>query len=133
MITKETFKNFIKIISIYFAKRKILVGAEIYNTIIELDTDEKSGFLFIECDLLKDRVVIFGRHPLSNQAVFIDDIIALDNYISNIQSPLKVFTNASDIINDNISLIEKNGNITMLHLDYEIKKTIPCRLTFQQE
>lgn len=113
---KIQFNSFIKAICRHFAKRQILVGSKIYDAILKLEKEEKSNFIFIKCDLLDDRVIIFGaNHPLANRAVLIDDIIALDKYLCEIETPMVAFTNAQD--ENNITIRTNDGKMTMIQLE----------------
>lgn len=118
---KSTFNLFIKAICKHFAQRQILVGSEIYDTIIAMDNESKSNFTFIKCDLLKDRVIVFSNaYPLSNKAILIEDIIAFNEYIDSVKSPMIAFTNALDA--NNITIRNIDGKMTMLQIgDGEIK------------
>ena len=108
---KLIFDNFIKAICKYFVQKQILVGPEIYDTIIKLDNENKSNFSFIKCDLLEDRVIVFGKeYPLSNKAISISDIIALDEFIDNIKTPMIALTNPLDI-NNIVTILNSNGQI----------------------
>lgn len=92
-MTVETFKHFNTIMSKYKAKRKILVGSEIYDRILELYKEIPSKFIFIKYDLLKDTIIFFTKeyHPLGNKAVTIDNIIALEEYVNSIPYLVRAF------------------------------------------
>lgn len=113
---KNQFNQFIKTICKHFGKRQILVGSQIFDTIVELEKEEKSNFIFIKCDLLEDRVIIFGdKYPLANRAVLIDDIIAFDKYIDEINYTMIAFTNIHD--ENNITVRTLDGKMTMIQLE----------------
>jgi len=113
---KKQFISFIKAACRCFAKRKVLVGSKIYDAILNLEKEVKSGFIFIKCDLLDDRVIIFGsNHPLANKAVLVDDVIAFDKYLCEIETPMIAFTSGQD--ENNITIKTNDGKMTVIQLE----------------
>lgn len=106
-MTPQTFNKFIEALSAYFAKKRVLVGSEIFDELSEYT----SPYTFIKCDEIKDRVIVFGdSFPLACKAVTVDSIVAMHEMIKDIKYSIIASTHGDN----DLTLIDIFFNTTTM-------------------